>query len=142
MRRVIALLHPAYVRIDGTGGFGDTRCRRRRRLRRRQGFHERWVLGGICVVGLDVRARSWRASTRAGRHRFSSAAAAVVIIAVNVVVIVGPELILSFNGTYRAHHRSPLLLRRPLTLGRASDTASRDRTDSIIGVELRDTLRP
>jgi len=105
MRHVIALLHPSCVRIDGTGGFGSTRRRRREVFPR-----ERRVLGGICVVGLNTRSRS-RSRSRALTRWASSALLPLAVTAASrvvvVVVVAELELILSFNGTYRAH-RPPL----------------------------------
>jgi len=83
-------------------------------------------------------ARRWRAGrlSASARHRPPSSP-----------VVVGPELILSFNGTYRARartHRSllPATSYSLSVLGSRAPRSAAIRLDSIIDTELGDTLWP
>lgn len=107
----------------------------RRRWRRRRGFRKRrGFRGNLCSwIGYTL-ARRWRARSSL---RFSP-------LRLVAPVVVGPELILSFNGTYRAPRSLLPATSYPRFSGRERHQTGvpATRLDSIIGTELRDTLRP
>lgn len=108
----------------------------RRRWRRRRGFRKRGFRGNLCSwIGYTL-ARRWRAWSSL---RFSP-------LRLVAPIVVGPELILSFNGTYRAPRSLLPATSYPRFSGReryqTGVPIAATRLDSIIGTELRDTLRP